>query len=191
LLGDFELGEDAYVNARVPVIQKAWGLLQKLDAIGIEIDDLPERATFGRARALTVHYKSERFTLRKPVSVWFKDWEVAVLEGTWIQTEADTHQGNAEIIAEVQLSEKLRKQIGRGADFIPSELRPALVAEVEETWFRDGRLLAEIKTKGELTRPSVSIRNKFPDIVEILRKAGEDFLKNKAGDLLKDLLGGD
>jgi hypothetical protein len=187
LMGDFELGEDAYVNAQIPVIEKGWEMLQKLDAIGIEIDDLPERAIFGRSRSLAVRYRDERFTLRKAISMWFKDWEVAVVEGTWIQAEQATHQGNAEIIAEQQLSDKLRKQIGRGVDVLPSELQSLLVAEVEETWFRDGRLLAELKTKGELSAPSVMVRNKFPDFGDLLRKAADDFLQNEAGDLLRDL----
>jgi hypothetical protein len=189
LLGEFELGAEAYVNAQVPVMQKAWGLLQKLAVIGIEIEALPERATFGRSRTVAVHYHRERFTLREPVSVWFKDWEVAVLQGTWIQTEQSTHRGRAEIIAERRLSEKLHAQIGRGVEHVPVEFRPALVEEVEETWFRDGRLLAELESEGELTSPDVDVLNKFPDVKEVLKRGGEDFLKRKAGDLLKDLLG--
>ena len=69
------------------------------------------------------------------------------------------------------------------------ELRPILVEQVEATWFRDGRLLAEIKTKGELSSPSIDVRNKFPDVKAMVRKAGEKLLKGKAEDFLKGVLG--
>ncbi|NIP92709.1 MAG: hypothetical protein GWO24_04290, partial [Akkermansiaceae bacterium] len=189
LRGDFELSRESYLNARIPAVQQAWKTLQKLDAIGLEIGELPERATFGRSGAVAVHYQNERFTLGRPISVWFRDWEIAILEGTWIQSEKETHQGEAEILAEEELSTKLRNQIGNGVDYLPRELRPILVEEVEATWFRDGRLVAEIKSKGELSSPSVSLRNKFPDVKAIVRKAGEKLLEGGAGDLLRKLLG--
>lgn len=191
LLADLDLADGAYLNAHIPVIEKGWSALQKLEAIGLEIEDLPERATFGRSGRVAVRYHLERFTLQEPISVWFKDWEVGFLPGAWIQAEQSTHAGRVEIIAEEQLSEKLHNQIGRGIDHLPDELRPALVSEVEETWFRDGRLLAELETEGELGKPRVRLLNAFPDIGDLLKKAGEEFLRNKAGDLLKGLLGGD
>lgn len=187
--GDFELGERTYLNTKVPVVQKAWKALQKLDAIGVKIGDLPERAIPGRSRSVAVHYHRERFALTKPISLWFKDWEVAILEGTWVQTEKAEHLGNVELIAEEQLSAKLRKQIGRGVDYIPSELQPILLEEVEATWFRDGRLMAQIKTKGELSSPSVDLRNKFPDVKSLAKKAGENFLKGGAEEFLKGIFG--
>ncbi|MFP6897078.1 MAG: hypothetical protein VCA38_10785 [Roseibacillus sp.] len=187
--GEFKLGEGSYLNARMPVVQKGWEALQKLDTIGIKIGDLPERATFGRSKSVAVHYHEERFTLLNPISLWFKDWEVALLVGTWVQTEKAEHQANVEVIADEKLSTKLRGQVGKGMDYLPSSLRPILVEEVEATWFRDGRLLAEIKTKGELSSPSIDVRNKFPDVKAMVRKAGEKLLKGKAEDFLKGVLG--
>jgi hypothetical protein len=187
--GEFKLGEGSYLNARMPVVQKGWEALQKLDTIGIKIGDLPERATFGRSKSVAVHYHEERFTLLNPISLWFKDWEVALLVGTWVQTEKAEHLANVEVIADEKLSTKLRGQVGKGMDYLPSSLRPILVEEVEATWFRDGRLLAEIKTKGELSSPSIDVRNKFPDVKAMVRKAGEKLLKGKAEDFLKGVLG--
>ena len=72
---------------------------------------------------------------------------------------------------------------------IPDALRPILMEEVEATWFRDGRLLAEITTEGELSRPRIDLRNKFPDLKEIARKAGKRLLGDQLGDAVKGLLG--
>ncbi|MFP6864521.1 MAG: hypothetical protein VCA35_01165 [Roseibacillus sp.] len=106
-----------------------------------------------------------------------------------MQTEKAEHLANVEVIADEKLSTKLRGQVGKGMDYLPSSLRPILVEEVEATWFRDGRLLAEIKTKGELSSPSIDVRNKFPDVKAMVRKAGEKLLKGKAEDFLKGFLG--
>ena len=187
--GEFELGEGTFLNAQVPLVQKGWTAMQKLDTIGVQIGDLPEKAVPGRSKTIAVRYFRERFTINKPISIWFKDWEVALLEGTWVQTEKSEHQAEVEVIADEKLSEKLRKQIGVGVDYVPKKLRPILMEEVEATWFRDGRLLAEIKTKGELSKPSVDLRNKFPDVKAMAKKAGQRFLEEGAGEFLKGIFG--
>lgn len=183
------MGAGTYLSAKVPVVQKAWEALQKLDVIGVKIGELPEKAIPGRSKSVAVHYHQERFQLTKPISLWFKDWELAMLEGTWVQTGQAVHLGNVELIAEEQLSGKLRKQIGRGVDYIPSSLRPILLEEVEATWFRNGRLMAQIKTKGDLSSPSVDLRNKFPDLKSLAKKAGEKLLEGGVENLLKGILG--
>ena len=101
-------------------------------------------------------------SLLNPISLWFKDWEVALLVGTWVQTEKAEHQANVEVIADEKLSTKLRGQVGKGMDYLPSSLRPILVEEVEATWFRDGRLLAEIKPRESSPRPVSTCATSFP-----------------------------
>jgi hypothetical protein len=187
--GDFQLSARTYLSTKVPVVEKAWEALQKLDIIGVKIGELPEKAITGRSKSVALHYHQERFLLTKPISLWFKDWELAMLEGTWLQTEQAVHLGNIELIAEEQLSGKLRMQIGRGVDYIPSKFRPILLEEVEETWFRNGRLMAQIKTKGDLSSPSVDLRNKFPDLKALAKKAGEKLLEGGVENLLEGILG--
>ena len=187
--GDFQLSAGTYLSTKIPVMQKAWEALQKLDIIGVKIGELPEKAITGRSKSVALHYHQERFLLTKPISLWFKDWELAMLEGTWLQAEQAVHLGNVELIAEEQLSGKLRMQIGRGVDYIPRRFRPILLEEVEETWFQNGRLRAQIKTKGDLSSPSVDLRNKFPDLKALAKKAGEKLLEGGVENLLEGILG--
>lgn len=187
--GGFELGEGSYINARIPLVQRGWAAMQKLRGLGIKIGDLPEKALPGRSRTVAVHYHDQRFTVEEPISIWYNDWEVAVLEGTSVHSGTAEHRARVEVIASEQLSNKFYGQIGRGVDIVPKALRPILMDEVEETWFRDGRLLAEITTEGELSRPSIDLQNKFPDLKEIVRKAGKKILGDQVGDAIKGLLG--
>ena len=187
--GNFELGEDSYVNARIPVVQKGWAAMQKLRALGIKIGDLPAKALPGRSRSVAVHYHDQRFTIEEPISIWYNDWEVALLEGTTIHSGKAEHRARVEVMASRELSGRLHGQVGRGVEMIPDALRPILMEEVEATWFRDGRLLAEITTEGELSRPRIDLRNKFPDLKEIARKAGKRLLGDQLGDAVKGLLG--
>ena len=163
--------------------------MQKLRALGIKIGDLPAKALPGRSRSVAVHYHDQRFTIEEPISIWYNDWEVAILEGTTIHSGKAEHRARVEVMASRELSGRLHGQVGRGVEMIPDALRPILMEEVEAAWFRDGRLLAEITTEGELSRPRIDLRNKFPDLKEIARKAGKRLLGDQLGDAVKGLLG--
>lgn len=41
---DFHFGARTYLSANIPVVQKAWEALQKVDVIGVKIGELPEKA---------------------------------------------------------------------------------------------------------------------------------------------------
>lgn len=189
IAADFELGPETYLNTRTPVVQKVWDALAKLEVIGVEIGELPAKATFGRSNSLSVHYRDERFTLREPISLWFKDWELALLAGTWLQTEQAEHGAAVEVVAEEELSGKLRRQIDGGLERLPKELRALAWQEVESHWFSGGRLVARLETEGDLARPRVALRNQLPDVKQLLQRAGERLLGDDVGRLLNDLLG--
>ena len=187
--GDFGLGDRSYVNARIPLVERGWSAMKGLRALGIELGDLPGKAVPGRSRSVAVHYHDQQFTIEKPISIWYGDWEVAVLEGTMVHSGKAEHRARVEVTASEELSRRLYGQIGRGVDIIPGPLRPILMEEVGNTWFRDGRLLAEISTEGDLSSPRIDLKNKFPDLKEIARKAGKKILGNPVGDALRGLLG--
>lgn len=189
LVADLKLSDSSYLNAAIPAVQSAWSTLKALEAVGIRVGDLPERATFGRSKSVTVHFHRERFTIQKPISVWYGDWELAILEKTWVQADQSLHAGELELVAEERLSSKLRTQIGKGVSGVPKGYREILIDEMDKVWFREKRLLARIGTEGELSNPDVDLHNKLPDYRSLLKRSGEKFLKEKAGDLLDNILG--
>ncbi|NNC88636.1 MAG: hypothetical protein HKN82_09285 [Akkermansiaceae bacterium] len=192
---DLALGEESYLNAEIPVVRKAWKAVQLLEKLGVKVDDLPPRADFGRSRSLAVHYFADRFTLEKPISLWFDDWELAVVDGTWIQTESDQHAGSAELVASERLSNGFRSKIGEGLSYLPKEIYPEVLGMVEGELLRDGRLVVEIASAGDLSDPDVSALNMVPDVGDLVKAAAGRVsggqLEELAEGLLKKLLGGD
>ena len=126
--------------------------------------------------------------IEKPLSMQFGDWDLAVLEGTWIHTGESTHAAAGELVASEALSGLLGTQLDKIFDHLPGEIRPAVVAEVKGLWFRDGRLVAEIVSEGDLSDPDVKVLNKYPELVEIVKEAGEKFAREQLKDLGERLL---
>ncbi len=192
---DLRLSDDSYLSARVPAVDEAWRKLQKLTNLGLDLGGIPERAHFGRSQSVAVRYGGGRVTVEKPLSMWFGDWELALLEGAWVQTGESTHAAAAELLASAKVSALLKRQLDKALSYVPKEVRPEVVAGVENLWFRDGRLVAELVSTGDLSDPDVTILNKYPDLKKIIKEAGETLgkekLKDLGGSLLKKLFDDD
>jgi hypothetical protein len=192
VMADLELGEESYLAMSIPAIGQAWEKVGKLAMWGLKLGGLPDRATFGRSRSMAVRYAEERLTILEPLSLWAGDWELAVLDGTWIQMETEAHALGSELVASGKLSGKFRRQLDKGFGYLPKEIRPVVTAEIEQLWFRNGRLVAQVTSAGTLSEPDVSVLNKYPDVGELVRKAGskagKEALQDLGGSLLEKLL---
>lgn len=187
--GSFDLGDDSWLNTRIPVITEAWGKLEKLEKIGIHIAPLPERATFGRSQSVAAHYHLGKVTVRQPLSLWLDDWEVAILEKSWLQTETDQHQIMAELLASRNVSATCYALLMSAVDYLPKDVREAMVKDMSQNLFREDRLLVRVKSKGELSHPKIRLVDGVPDFAKSAEKAGKKLLQEKAGGFLKGLLG--
>ncbi|WP_435893987.1 AsmA family protein [Oceaniferula spumae] len=189
--GHIDLAESSWLNTRIPVITSAWQTLSILEKVGINVAKLPEKATFGRSEAVAAHYHLGKITVREPLSIWVGDWELAAMDGSWLQTETDQHEINAELLASVKSSENFLKVIRTVVKLVPEKVADLLVKDVEEKLFRDDRLLVKVRSTGDFSDPKIRPVEGVPDLFEEAKKAGTDALKNKAEDLLRGLLGGD
>jgi hypothetical protein len=180
---DLLLDEESYLGTNIPVVEKAWDKLGKLEKVGVDIGELPEQVTFGQSHSLALHYAKERGTLTQPISLVMDGWELALDEGTWIQTEQETHEAQAALIAEEELSAKLHEKMVRTVKKLPKELRPEMVAGLEDAWFREGRLHARIVSEGRLSKPSLDVANKTPDLEEIAKDAAKRFVSEQLEEL--------
>ncbi|MGB0775240.1 MAG: hypothetical protein ACPGUY_05305, partial [Akkermansiaceae bacterium] len=185
--GEFKLSEDSWLNTRIPYITAAWNSLAILKKIGVPIAELPSKATFGRSKSVAAHYHLGKITVLEPLSVWIGDWELAVLKQSWLQTETDEHVIDAELLASESSSSKFKKLIGKSVSFVPEKHRDKFLNEYLASLYREERLLIELQSTGELSDPKVRAASINLDIKE----AAKDYLKDKAGSLLRGLLGGD
>ena len=187
--GSFDLGDDSWLNTRIPVITKAWGKLDQLEKVGVRIAPLPERATFGRSQSVAAHYHLGKVTVRESLSIWVDDWEVAVLADSWLQTETDRHVIQAELLASKNASAKFYGLIAAAIDFLPRDIRDVIARDMKKNLFRDDRFLVKVKSKGELSHPKIRLVDGIPDFGKAAEKAGKELLQEKAGGLLDGLFG--
>ena len=127
-------------------------------------------------------------TLLKPISVLFGDWEVALIDESWVQLGTGEHAVAAEFLASGRLSASLWEAMTGWFDLLPNEVRPEVATEVRKAWFRESRLVAEIVSAGDLSDPKVTVLNKFPDVREIAAKAASRLARERLDRLADDLL---
>ncbi|MBT8044372.1 MAG: AsmA family protein, partial [Verrucomicrobiae bacterium] len=117
--GDFDLGEESWINTRIPFITRSWNHLTILEKVGIQVAQLPEKATFGRSEAIAAKYHQGKVTVNKPLSLWVGDWELAMLDQSWLQTQTDQHEIHAELLASKSMSVYFRSIISKGVELLP------------------------------------------------------------------------
>ena len=186
--GSIDLGSGSWLNTKVPVITSAWKTLDVLEKVGVTIAALPEQAMFGRSQAVAVHYHLGKITVREPLSIWVGDWELAALDGSWLQTETDQHEINVELLASVSASARFQQGIGAVVKLLPEQVADTLIGDVKGKIFRDDRLLVTVRSSGDFSDPKIRTVDGVPDLLEEAKESGKDMLKNKAGDLLRGLL---
>lgn len=186
--GDFSLSKESWLNTRVPFITKAWNLLGVLEKVGIKVAKLPERASFGRSEAIAAHYHLGKITVRKPLSIWVGDWELAALDQSWLDTGTDEHEAHGELLASKSASQRFLSTIEKGVQFLPDEVQPVVVGSVKEKLYRNERLVIDVQSTGDFSDPKIRPSGAIPDLTESAKEAGKDLLKEKARGLLDGLL---
>lgn len=186
--GVFHLGEDSWLNTSVPFITKAWNHLEVLEKVGIRVVKQPEKAMFGRSQSVAVHYHKGLITVRQPLSLWIGDWELAVLDGSWMQAETNQHEMQIELLASKKSSIHFRKLIGKGLEIVPEAGRKLAAKNVEERLFRDNRLLVKIKSGGDFSDPEIRPVGAIVDLAEAAKDAAKKLFREKAGRILDGFL---
>ncbi|MGB2558970.1 MAG: AsmA family protein [Akkermansiaceae bacterium] len=186
--GSLSLSDESWLGTNIPWLSRAWANLSILEKVGIRVGAMPQRATFGRSKSIAAHYHQGRILVRKPLSIWVSDWEVAVLDESWLDTKTDKHDMRGELLASQKASAAMTPAIAKGLEMIPEELRQGVADQVRDNLFRDDRLLVKIKSSGDFSDPKVRPDGKIIDVSKATQKATEGLIKKKAGSLLRDLL---
>lgn len=186
--GRIDLGDESWLNTKVPVITNAWQTLDILEKVGISISPLPERATFGRSQAVAAHYHQGKITVREPLSIWVGDWELAALDGSWLQTETDQHEISVEMLASAKASDGFLKGMGAVVGLLPTKLADNLLKDVQGEIFKNDRLYIKVRSSEDFSDPKLRVVEGVPDLLDEAKKSGKDALKQKAGDFLRGLL---
>ncbi|MDC0087926.1 AsmA family protein [Akkermansiaceae bacterium] len=188
VMGDISLGDESWLNTQVPVVKEVWEKLDVLEKVGLKVPTLPEQATFGRSKAIAIHYHVGKLTFLKSISIWVGDWEIAALAESWLQIETDQHMIQAELLASETSSKRFSGLIEKGVKRLPREIREKVGEDIHTQLIRDDRILVAVQSSGDLSEPKVRPTGAAVDFKDSLKDAGKDYLKEKGKSLLKGLL---
>ena len=190
LTGQLQMSEASWLSANLPPFNGMVALLGKLTSFGMKVGFWPERARFGRGGMLGLHYHEERFTALDPLALQLGDWELALLEESWLDLATDEHDISGELVAAESLSGLMHLGMEKSLRYLPDSIEEAVVMELDELWFREGRFFTHVRSHGELSDPDVDLENAFPDLKELTKEALEKAGKDKLQDLGEGLLDG-
>lgn len=186
--GELSLKDESWLSAEMPFITRSWNHLSILEKVGIKVGKLPEKATFGRSKSVAVHYHLGKISVEKPLSIWLGDWEIAVLDGGWLDTMSDQHHVRGELLASQKASVILRSLTSGLVNMLPEELQQMVASDLKKELFRDDRLLVKIKSSGDFSDPRIRPDGKIVDVSQAAKDAAKQLMKQKAGSVLEGLL---
>jgi hypothetical protein len=157
-------------------------VLGKVTDFGMSLGGIPKRARFGRGKTVGLHYFEQRITALEPLSLWFGDWELALLGGSWLDLANEEHDISGEVVASQGLSDLMHTGLEKSLGHLPKEVESIVRKELDGLWFRDGRFVSQLRSHGALSDPDLDLENPFPDL--------EDLAKKKLKKLGKSLLEG-
>lgn len=191
------LDSDSYLTSSIPMVKGVWNAAKYVNKLGINVLQIPSKAKFKNDQSVKIAYKLAKSTLLEPLSIKVKDWELELLEGSWLETGSDQHEigikfhiGRAISGSLNGLLEKPSKLGGAVGDFLSGG----------EALLDNGRLALHIESTGDLSKPKVRLKNEFAspanDLIDgVLRGSKgrirdniENKLKEKGMDLLKGFL---
>lgn len=186
-MGAINISDESWLNTNLPIVEKAWDKLSLLEKIKVNVSPLPEKATFGRSKAIAVHYHHGKMTLLKPISIWVGDWEIAALAESWLQSETDQHMMQVELLASEKSSRRFSELIEKGVQKLPRKVREQAEEHIQKQIIRDKRILLALQSSGDFSNPKVRPTELIKSYEELAKELGKDYLKDKGDKLLKGL----
>ena len=188
------LDSESYITSDIPVMKGVWKAIEQINKLGINILNIPNKAKFQNDQSVKVAYKLSKSTLLQPLSIKVKDWELELLENSWIKTGDEQHHIGVKFHISKALSGTLSGLLGESS-------LGGLLSDLTEgsALLEEGRLALHLESSGLLSKPKIALKNDFSvapmDLIDgffqekdNLKENVEKKLKEKGKDFLKGLL---
>ena len=185
------LHQGATLNT-IPILENLREKLDKIDTAGVDLSDLHVRGELQSDAVARISHRKGKYTFETPLELQLPDADLVVHEGSWLNTGPNTHEIRGAVkVSEAftgQIKEKVDRYLEKKAgNFASESLRELVLSPV----LQDGRVVLEVVSQGDLSRPKVDIVTAFGNLTDVI-KSGKDSLKmlEEAGkSLLKGLFG--
>jgi hypothetical protein len=173
------------------------GNMPALKNLNLKLDKLSQKSELKKDVSAKIGYSKGKVTFKDSPVFPTTNYDLTILEGTWIQVTNSTHGMNGKIISTKEESEKAISQIdktleagAKGSD--TSTIKKQIFGNLLE----GDRVALPFQSTGNIKSPNVSLKVELPSISDLLqagaKKAVSDAIgkqmKGKVPDAAKDAL---
>jgi len=182
--------EGSHLDTRIPIVQKIVKELHRLEKVGVDIGELPDKLVFGSSqgsRFLAGRYEKGTLSLDEPLQADYGSWQFRLEKGGWIGLSQETHEIQAALLASSKISSKADRALSQLGKYIPKELGGG--SGLAGQLFANDRLSLKLSSSGSLKKPKVRPDYELPDasLDGLLNEELSDKLEKKAESFFKKI----
>lgn len=178
--GRLMVGPNSYLGTRLPLFAKSWGKLDVVRSLGVSIPLVPERLELAEG-PVAIRYRNGAWQLLEPLSGAMDGWQLILNKGFTVDPSADRQAGALSVIPTDAWAQDFITTVGAMLGKISAALGTSAEDDLRQTWYQDGRMVIVLDVEGELSSPSVDLRNPMPDTKKVLEGVGKGLLERLLG----------
>jgi len=178
--GRLMVGPKSYLGTRLPLFAKSWGKLDVVRSLGVSIPLIPDQLDLAEG-PVAVHYRNGAWQLLEPLAGTMDGWQLILNQGFAVDPSADKQAGALSVIPTDAWAKEFIATVGGVLGKISDALGASAEDDLRQTWYQDGRMVIVLDVEGELSSPSVALRNTLPDTKKVLENVGKGLLDRLLG----------
>ncbi len=175
-----------------PLIERLRALLDGVDTGGVSLDDLHLRGTLLADATTEIGHAGGKYLMKQPLELQLPDTTLRVEKGSWMHAGTNEHKMRGLLTASEPLTRQIEGKVDaylqqKAGNFASGNLRGLLLSPL----MRDGRLVIEISSEGDLSEPTVDLVTPLGNLSDIIGtgKTTIKSLEDVGKGLLKNVLG--
>lgn len=184
--------EDSYISG-FAVFDSLAGELPALKNLNLKMDKLSQKSSLKKDVTTKIGYSNGRVSFKDSPVFPTSNYDLTIVEGTWIQITNSTHLMNGKIISTKEESDRAISQIdkalqagSKGAD--TSEMKKKIFGDLLE----GDRVALPFQSSGNIKSPNVGLKISLPSLTDLIsggaKKAISDAIDKKIPGAAKDAL---
>lgn len=175
-----------------PLVERLRALLDGVDTGGVTFDDLHLRGTLLADATTEIGHAGGKYLMKRPLELQLPDTTIEVDKGSWMHAGTNEHKMKGQLTASEALTRQIEGKVDaylqqKAGSLASGNLRGLILSPL----MRDGRLVIEISSRGDLAEPEVDLVTPMGNLSDIIG-TGKSTIKSLEGlgkGLLKGLLG--
>jgi hypothetical protein len=179
--GRLLVGPKSYLGTRLPLFAKSWGKLDVVRSLGVSIPLVPDQLDLAEG-PVAVRYRNGAWQLLEPLAGAMDGWQLILNQGFAVDPSGDKQAGALSVIPTDVWAREFIATVGGVLGRVSAALGASAEDDLRKSWYQDGRMVIVLDVEGQLSSPSVALRNPLPDTKKVLENVGKGLLERLLGE---------